>query len=560
MSYPTDNSRVHGFLHTKGKLLVNGDGEEVLLRGWGAGNWNNPEGFMIGAVTNFTGAAVQDKVVRASGMDRGRSFIQIVRETCGSRYATDFWNRWMNTYMTEDDFILMEKLGYNSVRLPISARCFLEEEPGYIWVEEAFEMLGRVLDWCKKHHIYGILDLHGAVAGQSCLPCDDGIDNQPRLFMEEESYERTIVLMEEFARRFAEHEGLGGYNIVNEPLSNFSGDANDKYIPKLKQFYLDCIRRMRVYDKNHAFFLEGNHFTNRVSIFDQDYDPECHNWVLTLHCYSKRPEYSAIAPALAKADKLGVPVWMAETGGPNRWMSAQYEMLLEHHIGYCVWSWECVEGGNAGSVIRHKLPEGWDKINAYVSEGAARPSYAESQAIFDRYIDCLKFENCTVSEDATIDIFRRKGAVIPASGFNLSPGRGISYKGNDPYGNEAAYRPGTGMEMVFAPGYTSRETVMGKPRPDTDWENLQLVLHKGDFTCYTCRELTSGCGVSLRCRADETAVVSLRSGNTLLGTLTINPTSELIDTETLPLPEDQYQVLRVESEEGTVILSDLLIR
>ena len=81
MSYPTDNSRVHGFLHTKGKLLVNGDGEEVLLRGWGAGNWNNPEGFMIGAVTNFTGAAVQDKVVRASGMDRGRSFIQIVRET-----------------------------------------------------------------------------------------------------------------------------------------------------------------------------------------------------------------------------------------------------------------------------------------------------------------------------------------------------------------------------------------------------------------------------------------------------------------------------------------------
>ena len=149
-------------------------------------------------------------------------------------------------------------------------------------------MLGRVLDWCKAHHIYGILDLHGAVAGQSCLPCDDGIDNQPRLFMEEESYERTIVLMEEFARRFGDHEGLGGYNIVNEPLSNFSGDGNDKYIPKLQQFYLDCIRRMRVYDKNHAFFLEGNHFTNRVSIFDRDYDPECHNWVLTLHCYSRR--------------------------------------------------------------------------------------------------------------------------------------------------------------------------------------------------------------------------------------------------------------------------------
>ena len=31
MSYPTDNSRVHGFLHADGKILVNGSGEEVLL-------------------------------------------------------------------------------------------------------------------------------------------------------------------------------------------------------------------------------------------------------------------------------------------------------------------------------------------------------------------------------------------------------------------------------------------------------------------------------------------------------------------------------------------------
>lgn len=559
MSAAIDNSRVHGFLHANGKILVNGDGEEVLLRGWGAGNWNNPEGFMIGATTNFMGASNPNAVIRASGMDRGRSFLQIVREMCGTAYTKDFWNRWMNTYMTEEDLALMEKLGYNSVRLPISARCFLEEEPGYLWVEEAFTMLEKVLDWCKAHHIYGILDLHGAVAGQSCLPCDDGIDNQPRLFMEEESYERTLVLMEEFARRFAGHEGLGGYNIVNEPLSNFTGGDNDRYIPRLQQFYLDCIRRMRVYDKNHAFFLEGNHFTNRVDIFDREYDPECHNWVLTLHCYSKRPEYASIAAALARADRLNVPVWMAETGGSNRWMSAQYEMLLQYHIGYCIWSWKSADCGDTRSVVRHPLPEGWEKIDAYAAKGAARPSYAESQAIFDRYIDCLRFDNCKIYEEAVREVNRTKGSAIPASGFDLFGGSGVSYKGFDLYGNEAGYRPGTGMEMVFAKGYMSRETVMGKPRPDTDWENLQLKLHEGEFACYTCRELEDGCAAALLYRSDKDAEVALYASDKQIGTLNLRAEEDLTETASLPLPGG-HQVIKIQVIKGELILHDLLIR
>ena len=45
--------RVKGFLHTDGRRMVNGDGKTVVLRGWGMGNWMNPEGFMIGGVPLF---------------------------------------------------------------------------------------------------------------------------------------------------------------------------------------------------------------------------------------------------------------------------------------------------------------------------------------------------------------------------------------------------------------------------------------------------------------------------------------------------------------------------
>ena len=42
------NERIKGFLHADGVRIVDGEGKEVILRGWGAGNWMNPEGFMIG--------------------------------------------------------------------------------------------------------------------------------------------------------------------------------------------------------------------------------------------------------------------------------------------------------------------------------------------------------------------------------------------------------------------------------------------------------------------------------------------------------------------------------
>ena len=42
MSSRYDNSRVKGMLHARGRKIVNGDGEEIILRGWGAGNWTNP--------------------------------------------------------------------------------------------------------------------------------------------------------------------------------------------------------------------------------------------------------------------------------------------------------------------------------------------------------------------------------------------------------------------------------------------------------------------------------------------------------------------------------------
>lgn len=202
--------RVKGFLHTDGRRMVNGDGKTVVLRGWGMGNWMNPEGFMIGGVPLFVENADFNDFALPRRFERGRTMETTVRELCGSKYARDYWIRWAKNYVTEEDIRLMAKMGYNSVRLPISSRLFLAEEPEIIWVEDGFAILDQVLDWCEKYKIYAILDMHGAPGGQSALACDDGLDNRPHMFTEPESRERAILLWEEFARRYADRWIVGG--------------------------------------------------------------------------------------------------------------------------------------------------------------------------------------------------------------------------------------------------------------------------------------------------------------------------------------------------------------
>lgn len=114
--------RVKGFLHTDGRRMVNGDGKTVVLRGWGMGNWMNPEGFMIGGVPLFVENADFNDFALPRRFERGRTMETTVRELCGSWYARDYWIRWAKNYVTEEDIRLMAEMGYNSVRLPISSR------------------------------------------------------------------------------------------------------------------------------------------------------------------------------------------------------------------------------------------------------------------------------------------------------------------------------------------------------------------------------------------------------------------------------------------------------
>ena len=514
-----DRDRVKGFLHNENGMMVNGEGDEVILRGWGMGNWDNPEGFMLGIQNGFE-PFTPGKYAPMGRMDRGRAMDQILRETCGTKYTEDFWKRWRRAYLTEADIRLLAERGYNSVRLPIRAWSFLYEEPGITFNEDSFAMLDDVLDWCEKYSVYAIIDLHAATAGQSGIPCDDGMDNCQHFYDDEESMERMYILMEEFMRRYKDRWIVGGYDCINEPLS--MTPRLDELTPVLAQFYEEMIRRCRAIDKNHLFLLNGTQFSTQTYMFDHDFDPECHNWGISLHAYEMvSPELISISDVLKTCRELGICLWMGETGGRNEhaWQTTMYEILAEYHAGYNLWCWKTVEGAGCASVLNFKVPEEWHLITDYALHGGPRPSFEHAQRIWDAYLECLKVENCTENTQYHPYLLREGDFEIPAIGYDALPLD--SHNGLTDMPCATNYRVFDRFEIVYEQGYHPPMMPGGFGGPQLHpRDHMHLRLSRGEFASYTVRTKGSYTVGATYCAAEPAEVRVTVSGETLFeGTL-----------------------------------------
>ena len=545
------------FLKTRGKIIVNETGQEILLTGYGIGNWMNQEGFLFGSAA-FGGEF--KAFMRAEGMDRGRSINQTIIECCGREYADAFWKRFYRAYFGKSDIRHLKEMGMNSVRLPLKAAAFLPEEPDVRFDEETFEILDELIDACEEHGIYVILDMHAAAAGQSAIGCDDGVDNQPHLYTDEEGWERTILLWEEFARRYKDRAVIAGYELLNEPLSL---PPHDRFLPDLVHFYEECIGRIRRIDTKHIIFLQGHRFASRWDILKKEMDPGHNNWVLTMHMYEVLPDLGALGPMLAARDELNVPIWMGETGGSSRYMTVLYEMLRELHIGVNIWCHKAVEGADAATLLTYPLPDGLDQICAYSQQGGPKPSFAKCIAVFDQYLENIRFENCRTHEHRVDAILRRGRVAVPATGYDMLPGAGKSFRGTWPYCVFCGYRREDRMHFVYEPGFVPYESPNfafaggGRPPKYGDWPHLMLALDEGDFACYSIREIREDAALSIKCCSAQGGrlEVTIRDKKAILE---IPAGSEMLNIPAGMIPAGEDTAIRLSSLSGTILLKDIL--
>ncbi|MDR0641967.1 MAG: cellulase family glycosylhydrolase [Treponema sp.] len=528
-----DRSRVHGFLRARGKTIVNGRGEEVLLCGWGLGNWMLCEGYMWLARDN-------------RNFDRPRNIEDTVRDLGGSVYAEGFWREFRARYIGRGDIKRMAELGYNSLRLPFNWRLFMEDEPGEIkFREEGFELIDRCLSWCEEYGIYVFLDLHGAPGGQTGDNIDDSRDNVPRLLTDRDYWDKGIALWKELAGRYKDRWIVGGYDLLNEPIRTVRYDYPnvDYLVPALAEFYGEAIAAIREVDRVHLLSIEGHHWSTDPLIFWKKYDD---NMVVHFHRYGCPPDLAAYTDFTALRDKLDVPLWLGETGeNDNAWYAAMYTLAFKLDIGINVWPWKKMECLNSPYSV--PKPEGWDKLLAY-TQGGPKPSKEQAIALLDGYLENMKIENCRENPEVSAALFRRPPLCLRGSDFDSLPGKGRSYsalRGETSF----FYRHETGMAIRVEEGHDAAEST-GWAR----WGIYSVELEAGEFAVYTIHRPAEGTRLRLSLSAGVPASLTVEQDGAVIGGVTVSPGS--------PAPEFRLRagaesLVKIRVEQGRLALNSL---
>lgn len=447
------------FLHAEGTKIVNGDGQEVLLKGWGMGNWLLPEGYMwLSSNEKF---------------DRPSRIRKVIEELTGKEYAEKFWQSYRENYVNRNDILRLSELGYNSVRIPLHYELFLSDEQRIQWKEEGFRLLDRCLEWCEEAGIYAFLDLHAAPGGQTGHNIDDSADDIPHLFMENEYQEKCIALWVKLAERYRDRESVGGFDLLNEPIAPPRVQDFDYLIPELSGFYERLVKAIREVDAYHMLSIEGAHWATDTRIFRCKYDD---NMVLHFHRYAVMPDTRCLQEYIDVAKHLNVPLWLGESGeNLDEWYTAIYPLAESLGIGYNLWTWKKMSCTNSPYSI--KKPAEYDKVIEYVQHGI-HPGEEKAREIFDEYLENCKIENCVENLSVTNHVMRKIPFGMRATDFDEIPGRGSSFLGTGQLisGN---YRGNTGMRIVEL-----REEQEKRFYFDCCWDRFGLLLHQGEFACY----------------------------------------------------------------------------
>src|SRR5437588_8452721 len=276
-------------LTTHGSKIVDGEGQGVLLRGFGLGGWMNMENFITGFPAN-------EEAQR-----------QAIRQVLGDEKYAFFVDRFLEYFFGRDDAQFIASLGLNLLRLPINYRHFESDMEPFVIKEEGFKHLDRVIDLCAEQQIYTIIDLHALPGYQNQDWHSDNPTHKALFWQHKHFQDRVVHLWEAIATRYKDNAWVAGYNPINEPA--------DPSEAQIEPFYQRLYQAIRAIDPNHILFLEGNRYSLDFHMFK---DP-LPNVVYTTHDYalplSDKPTLEqAFLQKTSYMRETGTPIWVGEFG------------------------------------------------------------------------------------------------------------------------------------------------------------------------------------------------------------------------------------------------------
>ncbi|KAF8134581.1 glycoside hydrolase family 5 protein [Boletus edulis] len=230
------------YLKVSGTKIIDGDGNEVVLRGAGLGGWMNMENFISG----YPGCEFQ---IRAA-----------LADVIGPAKSAFFFDKFLEYFFQEEDAKFFKSLGLNCIRLPFNYRHFEDDMNPRVLKKEGFKHLDRVVDLWQN------TDWH----------CDSGT-HIANFWIHKDFQDRAIWLWTELAKHYAGNKWIAGYNPLNEPT--------DPSHTTVVTFYERVYDAIRAVDPAHTIYFDGNTFASDFSHFG-DVHKKWANTAYSFHDYS----------------------------------------------------------------------------------------------------------------------------------------------------------------------------------------------------------------------------------------------------------------------------------
>ena len=431
------------FLTTSGKQILDKNGDPIILRGVGLGGWMLQEPYMM----NFVG-----------GADNQQQFRSKLESLIGETNTQEFYDNWLDNFVTKTDIDSIASWGFNSVRLPMHYNLFTlpieQEDPGQnTWLDKGFEIVDNLLEWCKDNQLYLILDLHAAPGGQGY---DQGISDydtsKPSLWESDANKQKMVALWDKLAERYKNEEWIGGYDILNEPNWNLSGS-------EIRNLYVQVTNAIRSHDTNHIIFIEGNWFANDYTGLTPPWD---NNMVYSFHKYWNDNTQNTIQWVLDMRNQYNVPLWMGESGeNSNVWFKEAISLFEDNDIGWAWWPWKRIE--TTVSSLSITSNSNYNAVVEYFKGNASAPSASTAYQGLLEIAEASKIENCEFRKDVIDAMLRQPSSdelkpfanhsipgLIHATHYDMGS-QGIAYYDTE-YGNYS----GSGGTTTWNRGWVFR--------------------------------------------------------------------------------------------------------
>ena len=132
------------YLTTSGKEILDKNGSPVLLQGVGLGGWMLQEPYMMNVI---------------GGASNQQEFRSKLESLIGMTNTQEFYDNWLDNFVTKTDIDSIASWGFNSVRLPMHYNLFTlpiedEVQGENTWLTKGFDMVDALLDWCQENQLY----------------------------------------------------------------------------------------------------------------------------------------------------------------------------------------------------------------------------------------------------------------------------------------------------------------------------------------------------------------------------------------------------------------------